>query len=635
MNGATYAVRLRDLEQRVDELKDQIRRSHTRLALLSDTIIGGGAAGSRSEVEFKNEMSSAFQLTRALFVIDGQVQYNRQDDSGALADQKDIPIYSGSVPPGDHTIQVALTFQGNGYGVFSYLRGYKFEVKSSHSFTAVEGKTHHGHGDGVREGRRDDAARAAADHRVAGEAAAARRRRRRGSPRRLAAPGRRFGVGSVRSAEARSESWRLGAASRCVALRRGALARDARADDAIASAQNDLDVRRPQDGRRAGGGRARARREQQTAEQRLANGELLYRMKDYAARIVVLSEILEEFPEHAQLPGRAVAPRRDVLRRARLPRGTARLPGARRARERAALPGLLRQGARAPRRRGDPPERSAETLAPVFEKFNQVPPAQIDAGLSTPRARPTSTQDSWNDATRGVLAGRQRHAVHAPGALLPGPRRDEGRAAPAPCGDAGAQAAASANYKPAIEAFRAVTELPPDTPEHQHVIDLAWMAIGRLFYEMEQYQQAREAYAKVDRDSPEFDTMLYELAWVYVRLGDVAARRAGARGAHDRATRTASTSATGRSSAPTCCFARGRSTARSQLYKSVLHAVRADARQGRRLPRLDQGRQRLLRQARAAAARPARPERRSFPRSRSAGPARRRTGRSPSRSSTT
>jgi hypothetical protein len=140
VNGGTYAVRLRDLEQRVDELKDQIRRSHTRLALLSDTILGGGVAGSRAEVHFDNEMSSAFQLIHALFVMDGQVQYNRQDDSGALADQKDIPIYSGSLPPGDHTLQVALTFQGNGYGVFSYLRGYKFEVKSSHAFTAVEGK---------------------------------------------------------------------------------------------------------------------------------------------------------------------------------------------------------------------------------------------------------------------------------------------------------------------------------------------------------------------------------------------------------------------------------------------------------------------------------------------------------------
>jgi hypothetical protein len=140
MNGATYSVRLRDLEQRVDELKDQVRRSHTRLALLSDTILGGGTSGSRAEVQFDNEMSSAFQLVKAVFVVDGQVQYSRQDDSGALSDQKEIPIYSGNLPPGDHTIQLELTFQGNGYGVFSYLRGYKFGVKSGHPFTVGEGK---------------------------------------------------------------------------------------------------------------------------------------------------------------------------------------------------------------------------------------------------------------------------------------------------------------------------------------------------------------------------------------------------------------------------------------------------------------------------------------------------------------
>jgi hypothetical protein len=141
MDGSTYGVRLRDLEARVDELKDQIRRSHTRLALLSDTILSGGAAGSRAEVVFRNEMSSAFRLVRALFVVDGAIQYNRQDDTGALADQKEIPVFNGSMPPGDHTVQVVLNFQGNGYGVFTYLRGYKFEVKSAHSFTAVEGKT--------------------------------------------------------------------------------------------------------------------------------------------------------------------------------------------------------------------------------------------------------------------------------------------------------------------------------------------------------------------------------------------------------------------------------------------------------------------------------------------------------------
>ena len=141
VDGATYQVRLRELEQRVDELKEQIRRSHTRLSLLSETILSGGVGGARAEIVFTNDMSNIFKLNRALFVLDGAVQYNKQDDTGALADQKKIPIFSGSVPPGDHTLQVLLQLRGHGYGVFSYLRGYRFEVKSSHSFTVTEGKT--------------------------------------------------------------------------------------------------------------------------------------------------------------------------------------------------------------------------------------------------------------------------------------------------------------------------------------------------------------------------------------------------------------------------------------------------------------------------------------------------------------
>jgi len=143
MDGSTYIVRLRDLEEHVDELKEQIRRSHTRLSLLSDTILSGGAGGARAEITFKNDLSSAFRLTGALFVLDGAVQYNKQDESddSALAAQKEIPVFTGSIPPGDHTVQIVLQLRGNGYGVFSYLRGYKFKVPSSHSFTITEGKT--------------------------------------------------------------------------------------------------------------------------------------------------------------------------------------------------------------------------------------------------------------------------------------------------------------------------------------------------------------------------------------------------------------------------------------------------------------------------------------------------------------
>ncbi len=40
-----------------------------------------------------------------------------------------------------------------------------------------------------------------------------------------------------------------------------------------------------------------AKAQKLTAEQRIANGELLYRSKDYTRAVVVFSEILEEYPE--------------------------------------------------------------------------------------------------------------------------------------------------------------------------------------------------------------------------------------------------------------------------------------------------------------------------------------------------
>ncbi|MGC4092091.1 MAG: tetratricopeptide repeat protein [Polyangiaceae bacterium] len=75
-------------------------------------------------------------------------------------------------------------------------------------------------------------------------------------------------------------------------------------------------------------------------------------------------------------------------------------------------------------------------------------------------------------------------------------------------------------FAAAIEQFRKVTRMPAPSQAQKHVVDLSWMAIGRLFHENDAYLDAAEAYSHIDRASPEFATMLYELAWVYVRLGD-------------------------------------------------------------------------------------------------------------------
>lgn len=141
MDSATYSVRLRDLEQRINELKEQIRRSHTRLALLSESILSGITAAAKAEVVFDNEMSNAFRLKRIVALYDGAPLATKTDEKDQIGDMKEVPLYNELVQPGDHTLQFLIEYQGNGYGIFSYLKGYKFEIRSSRSFTALEGKT--------------------------------------------------------------------------------------------------------------------------------------------------------------------------------------------------------------------------------------------------------------------------------------------------------------------------------------------------------------------------------------------------------------------------------------------------------------------------------------------------------------
>jgi len=136
-----YTVRLRGLEKNVNELKEQIFRTKARLNLLKETVLGGVIGASRAIIHHKNEMGSSFRLIKAAYALDGVQIYAKSDDTGALAEMQDFDIYNGAIQPGSHTLSVALTYQGNGFGVFSYLKGYKFNVKSSHTFVAGDSKT--------------------------------------------------------------------------------------------------------------------------------------------------------------------------------------------------------------------------------------------------------------------------------------------------------------------------------------------------------------------------------------------------------------------------------------------------------------------------------------------------------------
>jgi hypothetical protein len=134
------ATRMRGLEERVNDLKTKIYRSKARLMLLRESVLNGAIAGAKAVVVHRNEMGSAFVLESVSYALDGAPIFTKTDTDGDLSDQTSIELFNGSIVPGNHNLSATLVYRGSGYGVFSYLRGYTFRIKTSYAFTAEEGK---------------------------------------------------------------------------------------------------------------------------------------------------------------------------------------------------------------------------------------------------------------------------------------------------------------------------------------------------------------------------------------------------------------------------------------------------------------------------------------------------------------
>ena len=95
--------------------------------------------GKGEGIVFRNEMGNSFRLKRALFLVNGVVLRDVESpDDGSLSNE--IPVAMAMQPPGDHVLQTLIELRGEGEGALSCLRGFRFEMRSSHSFTVEQGQ---------------------------------------------------------------------------------------------------------------------------------------------------------------------------------------------------------------------------------------------------------------------------------------------------------------------------------------------------------------------------------------------------------------------------------------------------------------------------------------------------------------
>ncbi len=138
-----------------------------------------------------------------------------------------------------------------------------------------------------------------------------------------------------------------------------------------------------------------------------------------------------------------------------------------------------------------------------FTRLSQLPPAEVTAGTHYARGRLLYHQERLDEAARAF-------------AQVPEGSDEYLRAHY----HVGVIAVAQQQYEQAIQVFERVGRVEPSSGADRQVVDLAHIAAGAVYLELDQPEEAIRAYQGVGRNSRHFAQALFQAAAAFRQLGD-------------------------------------------------------------------------------------------------------------------
>lgn len=139
IQGESYEIRLKELRDRVNDLKSKVFEAKARLDLLKERVLHNLVSDAKIKIIHSNQVGVFLDLKSVAYYLDGNKIYGRSVTSGGLPRGKEFVVYSGTTSPTHHILNVVMTFEGSS-GLFSYLEGYHFTVRGSLPFYASKGQ---------------------------------------------------------------------------------------------------------------------------------------------------------------------------------------------------------------------------------------------------------------------------------------------------------------------------------------------------------------------------------------------------------------------------------------------------------------------------------------------------------------
>ena len=136
-----YDLRMEELQGGMDELREDIFRSRSRLFLLREHILEETLGGAQAVITHVNDLGRAFKLVSVVYSLDGNQIYSAHADGSDIENQERVEMLKASSLPGAHNLSVQLVVQGRGRGIFAYPKSYRYTITTSHAFTVDSGQT--------------------------------------------------------------------------------------------------------------------------------------------------------------------------------------------------------------------------------------------------------------------------------------------------------------------------------------------------------------------------------------------------------------------------------------------------------------------------------------------------------------
>jgi hypothetical protein len=135
-----HVVVLESLNLRADDIQRKIADLKSRVDLLRESANYESITPSKALVVHNNRLGESFALEKVEYFMDGKSVMRKESKDGALDEQTEFEVLNGGIDDGVRAIEVSMVVRGNGRGVYTELKGYRFKIGSRYLLQVAEGR---------------------------------------------------------------------------------------------------------------------------------------------------------------------------------------------------------------------------------------------------------------------------------------------------------------------------------------------------------------------------------------------------------------------------------------------------------------------------------------------------------------